>query len=111
MQIARAHLAATCAVSEETLTLGDVTVRGLRSAFAAFAAERQPASVRRAWSVWNNFCNFLVSEGVSEGNPMASIAQPKKPQQRKRGLFSQVLTELHTTYIWSFKWQLAKTIS
>ena len=93
----RAHLAATCAVPEETLTLGDVTVRGLRSAFAAFAAERQPASVRRAWSVWNNFCNFLVSEGVSEGNPMASIAQPKKPQHTPKAFSPTAINQLVDT--------------
>ncbi|WP_129978239.1 tyrosine-type recombinase/integrase [Rhodococcus sp. Q1] len=93
----RAHLADVGGIPEETLALGDVTVRRLRSAFAAFAAERQPASVRRAWSVWNNFCNFLVSEGVSEGNPMASIAQPKKPQHTPKAFSPTAITQLVDT--------------
>ncbi len=70
------ELGVKLSVAPEDLCVQDITIRAMRSAFAAFARERQPASVRRAWSVWNSFCNFLVSEGVSEGNPMASIAQP-----------------------------------
>ncbi|MEU5843686.1 tyrosine-type recombinase/integrase [Rhodococcus sp. NPDC047139] len=93
----RTHLAAGCGVPEDALVLGDVTVRALRSAFAVFAAERQPASVRRAWSVWNNFCNFLVSEGVSEGNPMASIAQPKKPQHTPKAFSPTAINQLVDT--------------
>ena len=93
----RGHLAGVCGVPEDGLVLGDVTVRALRSAFAVFAAERQPASVRRAWSVWNNFCNFLVSEGVSDGNPMASIAQPKKPQHIPKAFSPTAINQLVDT--------------
>jgi len=92
-----AELATVCAKPETALRLEDVTVRTLRSGFAAFAAERQPASVRRAWSVWNNFCNFLVSEGVSEGNPMASIAQPKKPQHTPKAFTPTAIGRLVDT--------------
>lgn len=92
-----AELAVVCAKPESTLGLDDVRVRTLRSAFAAFAAERQPASVRRAWSVWNNFCNFLVSEGVSEGNPMASIAQPKRPQHTPKSFSPNAIDQLVDT--------------
>ncbi|MFZ3394659.1 MULTISPECIES: tyrosine-type recombinase/integrase [unclassified Rhodococcus (in: high G+C Gram-positive bacteria)] len=79
------------------LTVGDISIRAMRSAFASFAAERQPASVRRAWSVWNNFCNFLVSEGVSEGNPMASITQPKKPQHTPKSFSPSAIHQLVET--------------
>ncbi|MBH0118944.1 site-specific integrase, partial [Rhodococcus sp. CX] len=91
------QLAATRQVHPDALTVQDVTIRSLRSAFAAFARERQPASVRRAWSVWNSFCNFLVSEGVSEGNPMASIAQPKRPQHTPKAFKPAAIGQLVDT--------------
>lgn len=81
-------------VAPRALTVSDITIRAMRSAFAAFARERQPASVRRAWSVWNSFCNFLVSEGVSEGNPMASITQPKRPQHTPKAFTPTAIGQL-----------------
>ena len=39
----------------------------LRAAFARFAADRAPASVARAWSSWNAFFTFLVTEQVVAG--------------------------------------------
>lgn len=93
----RDRLAETRDVGPAALTVSDITVRALRSAFAAFAADRQPASVRRAWSVWNNFCNFLVSEGVSDGNPMASITQPKKPQHTPKSFSPSAIDQLVDT--------------
>ncbi len=92
-----AHLADVHTQPVDALTVGDISIRAMRSAFAAFAAERQPASVRRAWSVWNNFCNFLVSEGVSEGNPMASITQPKKPQHTPKSFSPSAINQLVET--------------
>lgn len=92
-----AHLAQVRGLPVEELSLDDISIRAMRSAFAGFAAERQPASVRRAWSVWNNFCNFLVSEGVSEGNPMASITQPKKPQHTPKSFSPTAINQLVET--------------
>ncbi len=46
----------------ETTTLTDLSPRLLRAAFARFAADRSPASVARAWSTWNAFFTFLVTE-------------------------------------------------
>ncbi|UYP17272.1 tyrosine-type recombinase/integrase [Rhodococcus sp. Z13] len=91
------HLAAVHGTAVEQLQVADLSIRALRSAFAAFAADRQPASVRRAWSVWNSFCNFLVSEGISEGNPMASIAQPKRPQHTPKAFSPTAINQLVDT--------------
>src|SRR4029453_17014876 len=44
--------------------LADLSPRALRAAFARFAADRAPASVYRAWSSWNAFFTFLVTEQV-----------------------------------------------
>ncbi|MEU0240824.1 MULTISPECIES: tyrosine-type recombinase/integrase [Nocardiopsidaceae] len=53
----------------------DATV--LRGAFAEFAAERAASSVLRAWSTWNGFFAFWVSERVVAGNPMSAVPRPR----------------------------------
>ena len=60
-----------------TATLGDLSPRALRGAFAGFAAGHAPASVARAWSSWNAFCTFLVAEQVLAGNPMPAVDKPR----------------------------------
>ncbi|MEV6348409.1 tyrosine-type recombinase/integrase [Actinoplanes sp. NPDC051851] len=55
----------------------DLSPRLLRVAFARFAADRAPASVARAWSSWNAFFTFLVTEGVVAGNPMSAVDKPR----------------------------------
>src|SRR3954447_5844438 len=55
-------------IGPEPVTLGDLSPRVLRSAFARFAGDRAPASVARAWSSWNAFLTFLVTEQVVAGN-------------------------------------------
>ncbi|WP_199509496.1 tyrosine-type recombinase/integrase [Nucisporomicrobium flavum] len=64
-------------VPTEDVTLGHLSPRSLRSAFAAFAAGRAPASVYRAWSTWNSFYGFLVVDGVVAGNPMPAVGKPR----------------------------------
>jgi integrase/recombinase XerC len=64
-------------VDSEPVTLGDLSPRSLRAAFAKFAAERAPASVARAWSSWNAFFTFLVVEQVVAGNPMPAVDKPR----------------------------------
>ncbi|MEV6302084.1 tyrosine-type recombinase/integrase [Actinoplanes sp. NPDC051861] len=65
-------------VEPAPVTVSDLSPRVLRSAFARFAAERAPASVSRAWSSWNAFFTFLVTEGVVAGNPMPAVAKPRQ---------------------------------
>jgi integrase/recombinase XerC len=66
-------------VGVDEVTLGDLSPRSLRGAFAKFAAERSPASVARAWSSWNAFFTFLVTEQVVAGNPMPAVDKPRLP--------------------------------
>src|SRR5690242_10549083 len=61
------------------VTLGDISPRSLRGAFARFAADRAPASVARAWSSWNAFFTFLVTEQLVAGNPMSAVDKPRMP--------------------------------
>jgi integrase/recombinase XerC len=62
---------------EQPVTLGDLSPRSLRAAFARFAGDRAPASVARAWSSWNAFFTFLVTEQVVAGNPMSAVDKPR----------------------------------
>ncbi|XVU30308.1 tyrosine-type recombinase/integrase [Actinoplanes sp. CA-054009] len=64
-------------IGDEEVTLSDLSPRVLRASFAKFAAERAPASVARAWSSWNAFFTFLVTEQVVAGNPMSAVDKPR----------------------------------
>jgi integrase/recombinase XerC len=70
----------------EPVTLGDLSPRLLRAAFARFAAQRAPASVARAWSSWNAFFTFLVTEQVLPGNPMSAVDKPRLPAHSPKPL-------------------------
>ncbi|MBW6435762.1 tyrosine-type recombinase/integrase [Actinoplanes hulinensis] len=59
------------------ITVSDLSPRVLRAAFARFAADRAAASVSRAWSSWNAFFTFLVTEGLVAGNPMSAVDKPR----------------------------------
>jgi integrase/recombinase XerC len=59
------------------LPLAELTPRALRGAFARFAKDRAPASIYRAWSSWNSFFTFLVTDGVVAGNPMSAVDKPR----------------------------------
>jgi site-specific recombinase XerD len=63
----------------DAVHLPDLVRPALRAAFASWAADHAAASVRRAHSAWSSFFDFLVSEGMVEGNPMAGIPKPKTP--------------------------------
>ncbi|WP_028647669.1 tyrosine-type recombinase/integrase [Nocardiopsis sp. CNT312] len=64
-----------CGVQEVAVGVLDASV--LRAAFAEFAADRAASSVVRAWSTWNGFFGFWVSEGVVGGNPMPAVPRPR----------------------------------
>jgi integrase/recombinase XerC len=68
------------------VTLSSLSPRSLRAAFARFAAERAPASVARAWSSWNAFFTFLVTEQVVAGNPMPAVDKPRLPAHSPKPL-------------------------
>lgn len=65
----------------EELTPRHLSTAALRRAFAGYAQDRAAASVARAWSAWNQFCGFLVGEGLLTGNPMPAVDRPR-PQTR-----------------------------
>jgi site-specific recombinase XerD len=81
-----AILARQAGCAAESLTIGQVTGRPLRSAFADFAQPRSAPSVGRAWSVWNQFFSFLVADGVVPGNPMGTVDRPRPPRRSPKPL-------------------------
>lgn len=36
-----------------------ITRQAMRAAFAAYADDHEPASIRRCWSTWNTLCTYL----------------------------------------------------
>jgi integrase/recombinase XerC len=81
-----AVLARQAGCSPDRLTIGQVTGRALRNAFAEYALPRSGPSVGRAWSVWNQFFSFLVSDGVVPGNPMGTVDRPRPPRRSPKPL-------------------------
>jgi integrase/recombinase XerC len=73
-------------IGEEGVTLSNLSPRSLRASFARFAANRSPASVARAWSSWNAFFTFLVTEQVVPGNPMSAVDKPRQPAHSPKPL-------------------------
>lgn len=62
------------------MTTADISKSELRGAFASWAGDHAKTSVLRAWSTWNSFYAFLVSEDLAEGNPMDGIRKPRRPK-------------------------------
>ncbi|WP_205669006.1 tyrosine-type recombinase/integrase [Amycolatopsis suaedae] len=63
----------------DELDVADLTAAALRTAFGVFADGHAKSSVLRAWSTWNQFLTFCVSDGLLAGNPMGAVARPKTP--------------------------------
>jgi len=70
----------------DQLTVDDLTVPRLRSAFAEYADGHAKASINRCWSTWNQLFTFLVAEGHRDGNPMPAIAKAKLPRRLPKPL-------------------------
>jgi site-specific recombinase XerD len=66
--------------------LEDLNRQALVAAFASWAADHAASSVRRAHSAWSGFFDYLVAEGVVEGNPMAAVPKPKTPSSLPRSI-------------------------
>lgn len=64
----------------------DLGRQALVAAFASWATDHAAASSRRAHSAWSSFFDYLVAEGVVEGNPMAAVPKPKTPSSLPRAI-------------------------
>ncbi|HMC39311.1 MAG TPA: tyrosine-type recombinase/integrase, partial [Acidimicrobiales bacterium] len=91
LAVLEGHVAATADGSVPPGAAARVAVRDLDrqalvAAFASWAADHAAASVRRAHSAWSGFFDYLVAEGVIEGNPMAAVPKPKSPSSLPRSI-------------------------
>jgi integrase/recombinase XerC len=66
--------------------LRDLNRQALVAAFSSWASDHAAASTRRAHSAWSSFFDFLVAEGVVDGNPMAAVPKPKTPSSLPRSI-------------------------
>src|SRR5664279_6347196 len=86
LRLLAAIIAAQLGVEVAELGVGVLTVPVLRTAFAAFADGHAKASIARAWSVWNSFCTFLVTDGILAGNPMSGVTRPRTAKRTPKPL-------------------------
>lgn len=78
------RLAAARGAQLDGLTLADLDRTSLRRAFADWAGDHAASSVRRAWSAWNGFFEFLVLEDLAEANLMRAVSQPRSSRGRAK---------------------------
>ncbi|UAK39192.1 tyrosine-type recombinase/integrase [Gordonia bronchialis] len=81
-----AAIAALIAGHAEELAIDDITKSSVRTAFAMYARDHSPASIRRCWSTWNVLCTFLFTAELLESNPMALVGRPKLPKTLPKAL-------------------------
>lgn len=69
----------------EQLTPADLTPDVVTSAFARYASNHAPASIRRCRSTWSGFCNWLiVHRQALTVNPIEFVEPPKAPRWRPK---------------------------
>lgn len=68
------------------IRLDQLTAPVLRVAFGGFASLHAKTTISRAWSTWNQFFSFCVSDGRAPGNPMAGVARPRVPRRAPKPL-------------------------
>ena len=86
LRLLAAIIAAHLDVEVAELGVDALTVPVLRTAFAEFANAHAKASIARAWSVWNSFCTFLVTDGILAGNPMSGVTRPRTAKRTPKPL-------------------------
>ena len=86
LRLLAAIIAGHLDVEVAELGVDALTVPVLRTAFAEFANGHAKASIARAWSVWNSFCTFLVTDGVLAGNPMSGVTRPRTAKRTPKPL-------------------------
>ncbi len=110
LSIIAGHIARVHGASPAMLQIDHLTVPVLREAFGAFADTHAKSSITRCWSTWNQFFNFLVSEDIRDGNPMAAIPKPRLPRRSPKALRGEdtperllqtaATTDTHTRHPW-----------
>jgi site-specific recombinase XerD len=67
------------------MSLGDITTKAMRGAFAQYAETHKAASIQRCWSTWNVLCAFLYTSDLIPANPMPVVGRPKIAKTLPKG--------------------------
>lgn len=78
------------------LLVTDITGDAIRAAFARFARDHAPASIRRCWSTWNVLCTYLYTADRLVANPMPLVGKPKVPKTLPKALPRNAIPALLT---------------
>jgi site-specific recombinase XerD len=78
------------------LQIIDITSDTVRTAFARFARNHEPASIRRCWSTWNVLCTYLYTADRLVANPMSLVGKPKVPKTLPKALPRNAIASLLT---------------
>lgn len=77
------------------LGVDDLTAHRVTSAFARFATDHSPASIRRCRSTWSGFCTWLVvHQGILETNPIDFVDPPKAQRWQPKPVSEDDLTRI-----------------
>lgn len=75
----------------------DLSPDNVTAAFAVYATDHAPASIRRCRSTWSGFCHWLVVyRQVLETNPIEFVEPPKAPRWRPKPLSEEDLGRIVT---------------
>lgn len=75
----------------------DLSPDNVTAAFADYATDHAPSSIRRCRSTWSGFCHWLVVyRQVLETNPIEFVEPPKAPRWRPKPLSEEDLGRIVT---------------
>ena len=76
------------------MSLGDITTKAMRGAFAQYAETHKAASIQRCWSTWNVLCTYLYTAELIAANPMPLVGRPKLPKTLPKALSTDSVAAL-----------------
>lgn len=68
------------------VSVDDLDAHGLRHAFAAYAIDHAPSSLRRVLSTWRGFCRWLRRDGHLVEDPTEHLEGPGRPDWKPKPL-------------------------
>ena len=77
------------------LTAADLTPAAMADAFAVYARDHAPASIRRCRSTWSGFCRWLmVNESIIDVDPVQFVEPPKAQRWRPKPISEDDLVRI-----------------
>lgn len=70
----------------DELEVTHLTKTNMRAAFATYSETHSKSSILRMHSTWRQFFDFMVTDGIVDGSPMAAINRPKSDERKPKPL-------------------------